>query len=192
MCNRHDPFPLSNPPTALGQADCANLTPPGHQCESRSAITCCQQNTPCSFCDVPLPFPATGMLRNCSSTMSMILGGTSKSHHAFGSVGKNCSGRSQPCVLINTTSCAPKDLDVAVPRFIPRLQQQDLSRGAAFQRVPLNPCRSPALPQAHPLPLSQKAPPGWLLPCGGGFSTWTAWMCPVISGWHIFSQVCLC
>lgn len=27
------------PPTALGWAGCANLTPPGHQCKSRSAIT---------------------------------------------------------------------------------------------------------------------------------------------------------
>lgn len=106
---------LSNPPTALGQADCANLTPPGHQCESRSAITCCQQNMPCSFCDVSLPFPAAGMLRNCPSTMSMILGGISKSHHAFGSMRKNSSGRSQPCALINKTSCAPKGLGVVIP-----------------------------------------------------------------------------
>lgn len=39
VCNRHDPFPLSNSPRALGWAGCANLTPPGHQCKSRSAIT---------------------------------------------------------------------------------------------------------------------------------------------------------
>lgn len=51
--------------------------------------------------------------------MSVILGEISKSHHAFESVRKNCSGRSQLCALTNNTSCDPKGLGIVIPLHPP-------------------------------------------------------------------------
>lgn len=78
-------------------------------------LTRCQQNPLCSFCDGPLLFPDTRMLRNCSSATSMMLGGISKSPCAFGCMGKACSGSHQPCALIKNTSREPKGLSIVSP-----------------------------------------------------------------------------